>query len=320
MAGECVAARRNEHQLASPAAHAGLRKCRVIVRHNIFGAELAAEAFLRLLQEFDGLEDLLASGQELIAVGEGPAVILHVRKFDASGGGGFGEGEHFRKLEEIGAMNDEVESDGGAARLEPFEETEFVFVRLSAGDFGRDFRASALKTELQVVEAGGEERIEAGFVQGQAGSDEVDIETSGASGFDELDQIGAGERLAAREVELEHAGFGGFAEDAGPFSGGEFLRTGDEFDGIRTIDAMQWAAVGKFGDKGEWMRHWRQGPCAKTAEVLRRSAGALRPAQPAAGRLRMTYFRNLGEIKSVLRVEKLEIAEDILFHFFGFGL
>src|SRR5579884_1098691 len=185
MAGERVAARRNEHQLASPAAHAGLREFRVIIRHNIFDAELAAEAFLRLLQEFDGLEHLLASGQELFAVGEGPTVILHVRKFG-----------------EIGAMNNEVESDGDAARLEPFEETEFVLVRLSTGDFGRDFGAGALKTELQVVETGREERIEAGFVHGQAGSDEVDIETSGASGFDEFEQIWAGERLAAREVEL----------------------------------------------------------------------------------------------------------------------
>lgn len=34
----------------------------------------------------------------------------------------------------------------------------------------------------------------------------------------------------------------------------------------------------------------------------------------------MTHFRKLGELKGVLGVEKLEVAEDVLLDFFGLGL
>jgi len=57
---------------------------------------------------------LFAGGEELFAVGEGPAVILNVREFYAGGGGVFGDGEHFFELIEIFAMYDEVERDAYA--------------------------------------------------------------------------------------------------------------------------------------------------------------------------------------------------------------
>ena len=44
-----------------------------------------------------------------------------------------------------------------------------------------------------------------------------------------------------------------------------------------------------------------------------------RPALPAAGRFRMTYFTKLGEVEGTLRVEELQVAEDVLLDLFGFG-
>src|SRR4029077_20642137 len=47
LAGKRVAGGRDEHELASPAAHAGLGIFRVIIRHDIFDADFAAQALLR---------------------------------------------------------------------------------------------------------------------------------------------------------------------------------------------------------------------------------------------------------------------------------
>jgi hypothetical protein len=101
---------------------------------------------------------------------------------------------------------------------------------------------------LEVVEAGGDERCEPGFFERQAGSDEIDVETRGAGGADEIDDVGAGERLAAGEIDLKDAGFGGLLEDSGPDFRGELICAGLHFERIGTVDAMQGAAVGQFGD------------------------------------------------------------------------
>ena len=74
-----------------------------------------------------------------------------------------------------------------------------------AGDFRGGFFAGALEAELEVIEAGFDEFAEARFVERQAGGDEVDVEAGGASGADEIEDVGAGERFAAGEVGLQDA-------------------------------------------------------------------------------------------------------------------
>ena len=53
VAGKRFAVWGDEHQLASPAAHAGLGKFRVVIGNDVFDADFAAEAFLRGFQEFE---------------------------------------------------------------------------------------------------------------------------------------------------------------------------------------------------------------------------------------------------------------------------
>jgi hypothetical protein len=101
-----------------------------------------------------------------------------------------------------------------------------------------------------MVEARIHEEIQLDFVQGKAGSDQADVEAGGTRVAHKIDDVGAGERFTAGEIGLQNAGSGGFFENAGPNFGGELVRTGLQFERIRTVDAVEWAAVGEFGDKG----------------------------------------------------------------------
>lgn len=51
--GQSVAARSDEHGFARPASHAGLGKFCVVIGNDIFDFDLAAQAFLGLLEEFE---------------------------------------------------------------------------------------------------------------------------------------------------------------------------------------------------------------------------------------------------------------------------
>ncbi len=192
--------------------------------------------------------ELRARGQQAVAIGEAPTVILHIGKFDASGARGFGDFEHFVDLIDVAAVNDEIERDGDADFFQPFEDAEFLRVGFCAGDFFGGVGVGALEAELDVVEAGFDELREFLFVEREAGGDEVDVEAGGARGFDEIENVGAGEGFAAGEVGLENAELRGLLEDAGPGFGGEFGAAGGEFEGIRAVDAVEGAAVGEFGD------------------------------------------------------------------------
>ena len=54
VAGKSIAAWRDQHQLAAPAAHAGLGVLRVIVRNDKFDADFALQSFLFAFQKFRG--------------------------------------------------------------------------------------------------------------------------------------------------------------------------------------------------------------------------------------------------------------------------
>ncbi len=154
MAGKRFAVGRDQHYFARPAAHAGFGKFCVVVGDYVFDADFAAQTVLRVLEKFQGVRELFAGGKKLLAIGEGPTVILDVSEFDAGSGGVFGDGQHFFELIEIFAMHYEIERDGYAARLQPIEDAEFLSVRFAAADLAGGFFARALEAELEVIEAG----------------------------------------------------------------------------------------------------------------------------------------------------------------------
>lgn len=214
--GKRFAVGRDQHQFAAPAAHAGLGIFRVVVGDDGLDADFAAEAFFGGFDSDQGLIELRARGQQAVAIGEAPSVILHVGKFNASGARRFGDLEHFVDLIDVAAVNDEIERDGDANFFQPTEEPEFLRVGFCAGDFFGGVGVGTLETELDVVEAGVDELREFGFVEREARGDEVDVKASSTSGFDEVDDVGACERLTAGEIGLQNAERCCLPENAGP--------------------------------------------------------------------------------------------------------
>ncbi len=93
-------------------------------------------------------------GEQAFAIGEGPAVILHVREFDAGGARGFGDLQHFFDLVDVAAVDYEIQRYRDADFFQPFEDAEFLRVGFCVGDFLGGFFAGGLEAELEVVQAG----------------------------------------------------------------------------------------------------------------------------------------------------------------------
>src|SRR5437879_12562361 len=102
-----------------------------------------------------------------------------------------------------------------------------------------------------MIEARVDEGGELCFVERQAAGDEVDVESGDAGGVNEFDDVGASERFAAGEVDLQDAGLRGFLKNANPGLGGEFRFALGKFERIRAVDAVERAAVREFGDESE---------------------------------------------------------------------
>src|SRR5712691_310023 len=133
--------------------------------------------------------------------------------------------------------------------LEPFEDAKFLGMGFCAGNFVGEFFASALEAELDVIKAGGDEGRKFCFIERQTGGNQINVESGGASCAYKFDNVGTSQRFATCEIGLEGAELGGFQEDAGPYFGGELVGTGLQFERIRTVDAMERAAVGEFRDE-----------------------------------------------------------------------
>ena len=155
------------------------------------------------------------------------------------------------ELIDVAAVDDEIQRYGDTATLEPIENAELVRVRFRARDFiGRPF-VGALKTQLHVIETRFDEPVEPRLVQRKPGRNHADIESCPASCTHQLLKIGAGQRLATGEINLQDARFAGFAEHPRPDFGREFACAMPQFHGIRTIHAVEWASMSDLGDDGE---------------------------------------------------------------------
>ena len=126
-----------------------------------------------------------------------------------------------------------------------------VRVRFGAGDPVGCVLARILKTDLDVIESGIDQRLQSCFSKSDAGSDEVGVEARGARAGDEFGQIGPSQRFASGEVRVQHAELARLLENVDPFCGGKFRTRCGQLQRIRAIDAVQRAAVRDLGDEGE---------------------------------------------------------------------
>src|SRR6516225_7394597 len=106
---------------------------------------------------------LLARGQEILAIDKSPAVILHAGELDRAWQGAFHHGQHFVEFVNVAAMNDKIQCEADAIALDPFKDTQFVLMGLRAGDLVSGFFAPALNAELEVIEPGTDEQVNLAF-------------------------------------------------------------------------------------------------------------------------------------------------------------
>src|SRR6267142_1018523 len=136
-------------------------------------------------------------------------------------------------------MNDKVQGESDPMPFYPFEEAHLMRVGFCAGDFVCGVLARALKTELDVIETGFDQRGKFCLVHGQAGGDEVDVQAGGACGTNEIHDVRSRERFASGEIGLEDSCFGGFVEDTRPDFGGELVAASLQFEWVGAVNAMQ---------------------------------------------------------------------------------
>ena len=117
-------------------------------------------------------------------------------------------------------------------------------MRRGAGNRLRCLLRGALEAELEMIQTRVDKSGERFFAQGQAAGDQADVQTGGAPRGDQLDNVGTRERLATRQVRLEHACGRGFLKNTSPSLGGQFGVARGQLQRIRAIHAAQRAAVG----------------------------------------------------------------------------
>src|SRR5206468_11504603 len=98
------------------------------------------------------------------------------------------ESHHFFELIDVAAVNDKIKRQRDAMLLDPFEDAEFLPMGLRAGDFIGDSFLRALEAQLDVVKSDSDEGRESRFIEGQAGSDQIDVQAGGAGRAQKVDK------------------------------------------------------------------------------------------------------------------------------------
>ena len=117
-------------------------------------------------------------------------------------------------------------------------------MRGGIGNFAGGLLGGSLKAELEMIEAGSDERGEFSFVERKTAGDQADIQTCLARGMNQLHDVGAGQRLAAGEIHLEHTVFRGFGKHTHPGLRWKLLFTFRQLQRIAAIGTVQRTPVG----------------------------------------------------------------------------
>ncbi len=178
------------------------------------------------------------------AVLQGPGVILDVRDFEAAGAQLHGEVDVLLDVVDVLAVHRRVERQRQAEFLHPAGDFALLgAAALVGGDAVGVLGVDVLDRELHVVEAVVAQLDEAVAGQRHAGGDEVGVEADLGRGLDDVFEVLARRRLAAREVDLQHAEGGGLAHDVLPFGGGQLGVDALQLGRVRAVRALQRAAM-----------------------------------------------------------------------------
>src|SRR5258708_16198341 len=90
------------------------------------------------------------------------------------------------------------------------------------GDFARGLFRRSLKAQLEMIKSRVYQSGKFRFVERQAAGDQADVEAGDTGGVNEFDDVRAGQRFAAGEIDLQNPGSGRLLKNTGPGLRGEF--------------------------------------------------------------------------------------------------
>ena len=196
--------------------------------------------------------DLLARRHQHGAVLEPPAVILHMRDFDAACAERERQIDHVGDVIDIGAVHHGVD---GERQFAPHhlggERALACECAAHSRRYGR--RIARRCPGSRPARDRGRHRTAGQRLVGDADGrgDQIGVEPGVVRGRGEFDEVAPRTRLAAREMHLQHAERRRFVEDARPGRGIEFVRARIERDRIGAIRAAERATVRQLGQEAE---------------------------------------------------------------------
>ena len=246
MAGKGGAVGRHVQKHGAPTGHAGLRPFFEVVGHDVVDLHLALEAFLVFVRNGLRVLHLLAGRQQVSAIHLGPAVILRVRQLDVIGLQLLGHLQDLLGLIDVLAVQHDVHHHRVVVVLDQPRHGQFALEGLGAPDVVVQFGRVGLKAQLDMIQTGFLQSRNARLVHTDAGSDQVGV-IAELPGFPrQVHEVLAHQGLATRETELRGAHRTAFTEHPQPLLGGKLILILCVVSRVRTIEALQRAAVGQL--------------------------------------------------------------------------
>jgi hypothetical protein len=133
---------------------------------------------------------------------------------------------------DIEAMQHHVEHHRIVVLLDERRDLRFELKGARAAQEIVHLPGAVLKGELDVVEAGALQRLQARLIEADPGGDEIDVETELMRSRNDRLHVIAHQRLAAGEPELHSSRGARLAQHPQPLSGGEFRAVREKSTGL----------------------------------------------------------------------------------------
>ncbi len=120
-------------------------------------------------------------------------------------------------------MHHDIHGEGDAMLPDAARQFQLGGMRARAGDLIGLGLLGILEAELEVIEAGFDQRFQARLREPDSRGDQIDVQPCRSSGLDQLLRIRPRQRLATGQMQLQSAQGRRFAEHALPFRRGQFV-------------------------------------------------------------------------------------------------
>ena len=158
---------------------------------------MLAVALAAVLDNPGCLLDLLAGGQQVIAVQQGPAVVLGVGQFDFIGTHLVRQVEDRTHFMQVLGVQHRVHGERQANLAHPAGHLELLLPEGPAGDDLHSLLGGALQAQLEAAQVGFHQLVELAAGQANAAGAEVGEHAALVCPVDELEEVGAQEGFSA---------------------------------------------------------------------------------------------------------------------------